>query len=106
MRVPCLRRLSWTELVVLMVDVPEPEPTMRGTIRSLDGEDESRRYHVFSRSQGEPQPVHASRAAVHEADYRVWRDGLKVRMEWPDGSPSLIVGDDAVLAVPAAWQRR
>lgn len=44
-------QLSWTELVVLMVDVPEPEPTIRGTLRSLDGDDESRRYHVFSRGR-------------------------------------------------------
>ena len=85
--------LSWTELVVLMVDVPEPEPTVRGAIRNLDGEDESRRYHFSFRSHGEPGPVHARHSAMAEDTYRVWRDGLKVRLEWPDGSPSLIVGD-------------
>ena len=50
-------QLSWTELVVLMVDVPEPVPTIRGTIRSLDGDDESRRYHVFVHHQRRTAPT-------------------------------------------------
>jgi len=84
---------TWTELLVLMIDVPEPEPTVHGAIRSVDGDDDSRRTYGFYRVGGQPMPVHAGLAAASEGAYRVWRDGLKVRMEWPDGSPSLIVGD-------------
>jgi hypothetical protein len=93
--------LSWTELVVLMVDVPEPEPTVRGAIRSLHGDDDSSRSFGFFRVGGDPMPVHAAFAAAHEDAYRVWRDGFRVRMEWPDGSPSLIVGDTLCWRFPA-----
>lgn len=86
---------SWTELAVLMVDVPEPEPTLRGAIRSLDGDDETRKYHALFRTSGDPMPVFAGhRGGDASAPYRVWRDGQRVRMEGADGEPSLIVSDD------------
>jgi hypothetical protein len=94
---------SWTELVVLMVEVPDPEPTVRGAIRSREG-DESQLSYGFYRTADQPMPVHAAFAAGHEGAYRVWRDGLKVRMEWPDGSPSLIVGDTLCWRFPSPGQ--
>jgi hypothetical protein len=88
---------SWTELVTLMVEVPDPEPTLRGVIRSVDGEDSGRQFHAYS--EGTPSPVFA-RHGVVGSSYRVWRDGLLIRMEHPDGTPSLIVGDEL------CWQFR
>jgi hypothetical protein len=96
--------LSWTELVVLMVEVPEPEPTLRGVIRSHPGEDGSELSIGYVRIGGQPMPVHAAFAAAHDGAYRVWRDGLKVRLEWPDGSPSLIVGDMLCWRFPGPGQ--
>ncbi|MDX6255802.1 MAG: hypothetical protein QOJ11_2136 [Frankiales bacterium] len=84
----------WTELAALLVDVPVPEPTLRGAIRSFDGDDESRGRHGFFGRAGTPLPVFAWHGVGAPAPYRVWRDGLLVRMERPDGSPSLIVGSE------------
>ncbi|BEP12376.1 hypothetical protein acdb102_06870 [Acidothermaceae bacterium B102] len=94
--------LTWTELAVLMVDVPEPEPTISGAIRSVDGDDASRRFHTSSWAEGQPTPVQAREAAAAhgESPYQVWRDGFKVRIEWPDGSPSLIVDDERFWRFP------
>ncbi len=86
--------LSWTELGALLVDVPQPEPTLRGAIRSVDG-DESRSHHAFFRGEGDPLPVLAGQhGGDASAPYRVWRDGRLVRIEGPDGEPSLIVSDE------------
>ena len=84
---------TWTELVVLMVDSHD-EPTLRGAIRSFDGEDVSRRSHTSFWTEGTPLPVHARHGASAAEPYKVWRDGLRVRLERPDGTPSLIVGDE------------
>jgi hypothetical protein len=85
---------SWIELVSLMCEVPDPEPTLRGAIRSFDGDDESRRHHAYGWQGGTSLPVFARHSAAGPPPYRVWRDGLRTRMERPDGSPTLIVGDE------------
>jgi hypothetical protein len=91
---------SWSVLVSLMVHGPDVEPTVRGAIRSVDGTDESRGHVGFLHPEGDPDPVFAgsgtgTRSADGESLVRVWRDGPRVRVEEPDGSPNLIVGDGA-----------
>jgi hypothetical protein len=93
--------LPWVQLLTLMVDGPDPEPTIRGAIRSFDGTDEGRGHFGFASSGGEPGPVFAGvRAGLRDkqwalrAPIRVWRDGDRMRIEEPDGRPNLIVGDE------------
>ena len=88
---------SWSVLVSLMVHGPDVEPPVRGAIRSVDGSDESRGYSGFTRYEDDPDPIVAGAGTrTCEADgssvLRVWRQGSLVRVEEPDGSPSLIVG--------------
>ena len=91
---------SWSVLVSLMVHGPDVEPTVRGSIRSIDGTDESRGDFAFSHPEGDPDPIFAasgtgSRSEVGASLLRVWRDGRHVRVEESDGAPNLIVGDGA-----------
>lgn len=75
-------RPGWAALLTLMVHGPDPEPTLRGTIRSspdkspaeLDGD-------------GSSSPEDSSQL-------RVWRDGHRLRVEDTAGNVSLIVGND------------
>jgi hypothetical protein len=108
------------QLLTLMVDgpepEPEPEPTVRGSIRSDDGRDSSRGYFGLISDESDARPVIAgARPRLDEAaerpPIRVWRDGDKLRIAEPDGSPNLIVGEstcwrfdrehDTPLAAPA-----
>src|SRR6478609_314194 len=85
-----------------MVHGPDLEPTVRGTIRSVDGTDESRGDFVFQHPLDEPVP-HMTGActgtsiegAENASLLRVWRDGSRVRVEELDGLPNVIVGDHA-----------
>jgi hypothetical protein len=86
------------QLLTLMVDGPDPEPTVRGSIRSDDGRDSSRGYFAWTSYEGGARPVIAgARPRLDETaqrpPIRVWRDGAKLRIEEPDGSPNLIVGE-------------
>jgi len=91
---------SWVALLTLMVHGPDPEPTVRGAIRSWPGDDESAGYFGWTATAGDPLPVFTGvrpdstdqRAAVRPI--RVWRDGERIRIEEPDGAVNLIVGDD------------
>jgi len=89
---------SWVELLTLMVHPPEPEPTVRGVVRSNPGTDESRKYIAYSVTGHDPGPVIAGAGATASTDepplIRVWRDGAKVRLENSVGSPTLIVGEE------------
>jgi hypothetical protein len=100
---------SWVQLLILMVDGPDPEPTVRGVIRSDDGNDDNRRHVGWATMAGQPIPVFAgTRAALADSDgghpdvgedtplppLRVWRDGRRIRIEELDGTPSLIVGEE------------
>jgi hypothetical protein len=108
--------ISWVGLLTLMVD--GPDLPVRGVISSREGDDESQRYFGWASVGGEPLPVLAGFAfeapdggpvedpqadtsedighAVEEEPVltRAWRTGRRVRLERPDGRPSLIVDDD------------
>jgi hypothetical protein len=118
--------ISWVGLLTLMVD--GPDLPVRGLISSREGADASQRYFGFSVFAGEAMPVFAGFAEVGAADgpgaeaaedpqadtpesighaveeepvlTRVWRSGRRVRLEHPDGRPSLIVGNER------CWQFR
>jgi hypothetical protein len=90
---------SWVALLTLMVHAPDPEPTLRGAIRSWPGEDERAQAYGWTAFAGEPLPVFTGiRPTVDEQKaaaqpIRVWRDGQRLRIEEPDGTINLIVGD-------------
>jgi hypothetical protein len=99
-QVPDAQIPSWSVLVSLMVHGPDIEPTVRGTIRSVDGTDETRGYATFSHREDDLPPVVAgaytrSRDLEGGSLLRVWKDGPRIRIEESDGSPNLIVGSDA-----------
>ncbi|HST49565.1 hypothetical protein [Jatrophihabitans sp.] len=101
--------ISWVGLLTLMVD--GPDLPVRGVISSRDGDDTSRQYFGWAVIGGQPMPVFAGFASAVDAEpgamppdepdpaeqepvlIRVWRAGRRVRLERPDGRPSLIVGD-------------
>jgi len=112
--------ISWVGLLTLMVD--GPDLPVRGMISSREGADESQHYYGLNAFTGEPLPVLAGFASAVDADAdsgadpgaelpedppppeephapeepvltRVWRSGRRVRLERPDGRPSLIAGD-------------
>lgn len=90
--------LSWVALLTLMVHAPDPEPTLRGAIRSWPGEEERAQAYGWTAFAGEPLPVLTGiRPTVDEQKaappVRVWRDGQRIRIEEPDGTVNLIVGD-------------
>ena len=107
--------LSWVGLLTLMVD--GPDLSVHGMISSREGADPSQRYFGWNAFPGEPPPVVAGFASAVDAEpgaerpeephppeepvlTRVWRSGRRVRLERPDGRPSLIVGDER------CWQFR
>jgi len=91
---------SWVALLTLMVHPPEPEPTVRGAIRSWPGEDESAGYFGWTAMAGDPLPVFTGLRLIADEQeaavppIRVWRDGERIRVEEPGGAVTLIVGDD------------
>lgn len=86
--------IPWVRLLTLMVDGPELEPTVRGTISCWDGDEQ--RAVGYVRYENDPDPVFAGTGLAAEDDggtsMRVWRDGSRVRIDRPDGRPLLIVG--------------
>jgi hypothetical protein len=118
--------ISWVGLLTLMVD--GPDLPVRGVISSREGADPSEQGFGWAVLQGQPFPVFAGIADAHhggspdpgsdedpQADTgedigqaveeepvltRVWRAGRRVRLERPDGRPSLIVGEER------CWQFR
>jgi hypothetical protein len=108
--------LSWVGLLTLMVD--GPDLPVRGMISSREGADPSQGEFGWAVFQGQPLPVFAGFAAAADAGAgeeppeppgpaeeepvltRVWRSGRRVRLERPDGRPSLIVGEQR------CWQFR
>ncbi len=117
--------ISWVGLLTLMVD--GPDLAVRGVISSREGADESQRYFGWAAFAGQPMPVFAGFASEVEAEEdgafangpqadtpediglmveeepvltRAWRSGRRVRLERPDGRPSLIVGGES------CWQFR
>ena len=119
--------VSWVELAQLMVRVRDPEPTLHGVIRSRGsaGEpDNSTGWFGGGRGlppvfTGVPSGTGGNLGVVGESEQRVtvWRDGPRVRVELPDGSPWLItdgerrwsfpVGDDSAVvqaAEPVAFR--
>jgi hypothetical protein len=97
-------------LLTLMVD--GPDLPVHGVISSREGADDSQHYFGWSGFAGEPLPVLAGFASAVDAEpgqeppespdpakeepvlTRVWRSGRRIRLERPDGRPSLIVGDE------------
>jgi hypothetical protein len=77
-----LERPGWAALLTLMVHGPDPEPTLRGTIRSSPDKSAAELD-----EDGPASPEDA-------AELRVWRDGHRLRVEDANGNVSLIVGDD------------
>lgn len=118
--------ISWVGLLTLMVD--GPDLPVRGVISSREGADPSPEYFGRAAFEGQPFPVFAGFAETHRNDSpeaeaaegtqpgapqdtsgaveeeqiltRVWRSGRRVRLERPDGRPSLIVGEER------CWQFR
>ena len=119
--------ISWVGLLTLMVD--GPDLPVRGVISSREGDDPSQRHFGWTVFEGQPLPVFAGFTEIRAADdpgtdpaddpqagtaedvghaveedppvlTRVWRSGRRVRLEHPDGRPSLIVGDER------CWQFR
>ncbi|HEY0169022.1 MAG TPA: hypothetical protein VGB75_18400 [Jatrophihabitans sp.] len=100
--------ISWVGLLTLMVD--GPDLPVRGMISSREGDDESQHYFGWTAFAGDPVPVFAGFAAAVDVEAgveppeehipeepvltRVWRSGRRVRLEHPDGRPTLIVGDE------------
>jgi hypothetical protein len=109
--------ISWVGLLTLMVE--GPDLPVRGVISSREGADESQRYFGWSSFADQPMPVLAGFVSEATADgdfgedpqadtpedlghsveeepvlTRAWRSGRRVRLERPDGRPSLIVDDE------------
>ncbi len=90
--------MSWLGLAQRMVLRGHPEPTLRGVIRSVGSGAESENATGWAVA-GDRLPtvftgVGSSRRAGGgdgaEQRVTVWRDGARVRVARPDGSPSLI----------------
>lgn len=116
--------ISWVGLLTLMVD--GPDLPVRGVISSREGADPSQNHFGWVAFEGQPFPVFAGFAEADQDDSpeaaedpqsgapedishtaeeepvltRVWRSGHRVRLERPDGRPSLIVGEER------CWQFR
>ncbi|HEV2885575.1 MAG TPA: hypothetical protein VGX49_01575 [Jatrophihabitans sp.] len=108
--------ISWVGLLTLMVD--GPDLPVRGVISSREGTDPSQHGFGWVAFAGEPLPVFAGLASAVDAEAgdepaepsdptrqepvltRAWHSGRRVRLERPDGRPSLIVGDHS------CWQFR
>ncbi|HEX8304877.1 MAG TPA: hypothetical protein VF612_08355 [Jatrophihabitans sp.] len=118
--------ISWVGLLTLMVD--GPDLPVRGVISSREGTDPSQHEFGWTVFAGQPMPVFAGFTEVKVGDgpgadpagdpqadtpedvghaveeepvlTRVWRSGRRVRLEHPDGRPSLIVGEER------CWQFR
>lgn len=93
--------MSWVGLVELMVRARTPEPAVHGTIRSVGstGEPENATGWVMARPGLPPvftgvpsprQPRGAGPTPVLEQVVTVWRDGGRVRVESPAGTPHTI----------------
>jgi len=103
---------SWVGLLTLMVHGTDPEPTLRGAIRSWSREPERHVAYGWTAFAGDARPVLAGHrggrapqpdpasdepaggAPDEVPSIRVWRDGKRLRIEEPDGSVNLIVGED------------
>ena len=107
--------ISWVGLLTLMVD--GPDLPVSGVISSREGADASQHYFGYSTFEGEPMPVFAGFTGAGPAEdgedsqadlpedighaveeepvlTRAWCSGRRVRLERPDGRPSLIVDDE------------
>jgi hypothetical protein len=108
--------LPWIELLSLMVDGPRPEPAVRGAIRSVAG---TETHHLAWGGLHPPvltgRRGHLDASVAPAPPIRVWRDGRRLRIEEPDGSLNVIVGDttcwqfdsahDAPLTAPSTQLR-
>jgi hypothetical protein len=89
---------SWVALLTLMVHGPDPEPTIRGAIRSDSGGDASVGWIAYSGGhvpviagqRRDAGPAAVSDPRVDWPPIRVWRDGRRIRIEEPDGGVNLI----------------
>lgn len=90
---------SWVALLTLMVHGPDPEPTLRGAIRSWRGDEERARTFGWFTLGNEPLPVltgirpRTDERKAAGQPIRVWRDGHRLRIEETDGTINLIIGD-------------
>lgn len=85
---------SWAVLLTLMVHGPDPEPSIRGTIRASGDDDGGQDWVVMG---DEPVPIFTGSCTGDggsTAPLRVWRDGPLVRVEQADGTVSLIASAD------------
>ena len=73
---------------VLLQMVHGPERTLRGVITSRDGAGASDRRVNWGVVGRENIPVFTGDPGTDS--HRVWRDGARLRVERPDGSPVLI----------------
>lgn len=89
---------SWVALLTLMVHGPDPEPTLRGAIRSWPGEGPRAQEFAWVSFVNQPPVLTGVGPSVDERKatvqpIRVWRDGNRLRIEKPDATVHLIVGD-------------
>ncbi|MGI8695684.1 MAG: hypothetical protein ACR2JQ_03405, partial [Mycobacteriales bacterium] len=84
---------SWVELLTLMVH--GADPTVRGVIRNRDGTD-GRVVVGWTAFAADPLPVATGAGGGPDDDgatvRRVWRDGVRARIEDGDGRITIIVG--------------
>lgn len=89
---------TWLELMLLMVYGPGrtegvdiPDPSLRGTIRSLEGQGLPRNATDWAVISPARLPaVTGARQPDDSTEVRVWRDGERVRVERADGSLTFI----------------
>jgi hypothetical protein len=93
---------SWVHLLTLMVHGPgigtDPEPTVRGAIRSRPAAGQAPGFGWVAYAGQAPPVFTGMRHGVDDYSdappLRVWRDGSNIRIEEPDGRPNVIVGDE------------
>lgn len=101
--------MSWWGLAQLMVRPMDPEPTLRGVIRSAGTEVEPENSTNYAVVGDRPLPVFTGVGLTRrpsrsdpEAERRlaVWRDGDRPRVEEADGTPFLISDGDRTWTFP------
>lgn len=93
---------TWLELVLLMVHGPgrlpddgSPEPSVHGTIRSVEGSGGPRGVGWIGRSPSDVPALTGQGPSGGRQEVRAWRDGARVRVEEVDGTPSFITDGTA-----------
>lgn len=88
---------TWLELALLMVHGSgrlaggdSPEPSVTGTIRSVEGSGGPQGTSWFGWSPSDVPAIAGQGPSGGREELRVWRDGARVRVEELDGSPCFV----------------